>query len=180
MLNPYQNESSINPQREDGHRQLANDVYRAIMFAPLNGSEIKVILCIISKTWGYNKKIDVISKSQIAAETGLSQSSVGKAIRSLRDKHIIFYRPSGTYANGSPLNEFGFNKHYDTWLVWQDQDQDFDIVSFVTQSNSAKRMVKKRQKQGQNPDPTKEIKEKKERGKFIPDSNFLDNEPEKL
>ena len=86
------------------------------MRAPLTIGELKIALCIIDKTWGFNKATDMISVGQIAMATNLSDRGVRKTIVALKEKRIIHYAVSKTRVNsGSPLNEFLFNKHYDTW-----------------------------------------------------------------
>ena len=117
MNNPWKSRSQINPQREEGTRQISNEVYRALMKAPLTIGEMKVALCIIDKTWGFNKASDMISVGQISTATGLSDRGIRKVLINLKEKRIIFYQESNKRLNrGSPINEFLFNKHYDTWV----------------------------------------------------------------
>lgn len=167
MKNPWKQSSKVNPQAEKGYRRIANEVFLALIRAPLSASELKVVFCIIDKTWGFRKTSDVISKSQLVNLTGLSKSSVGYAIRSLKRKNIIYYESSGLYAHGSRLNEFLFNKYYDTWSVWSELGQDFDIVRILTQSKLNDNYIKNGQKQDQIVDPTKESKEMKDNPNFI-------------
>jgi phage replication O-like protein O len=121
MDNPWKSLSTINPQREEGHREISNGVYSALLRADLTGGELQIALAIIEKTWGFNKKSDRISRTQFSELTGLSERSVNVIIKSLKEKRIIYYEPSrvkrgSSLSCGSPLNEFIFNKHYDTWL----------------------------------------------------------------
>ncbi len=117
MRNPWKALSRINPQREDGNRQINSGVYRALAKADLTASEYKVALCIIDLTWGYNKTFDTISISQIRQGSGLSRRGVLYTIQSLREKRIVHYEPSEKVVYGSYVNRFLFNKHYDTWLT---------------------------------------------------------------
>ncbi len=117
MKNPWKALSKINPQREDTHRRINSDVFRALAKADLTLSELKVILCIIDLTWGYNKVFDAISLPQISQGTGLSKRGVIYSIQTLRSKRIIHYEPSDKIVRGSRINRFLFNKHYDTWLT---------------------------------------------------------------
>ncbi len=119
MNNPWAKISLVNPQREDGNRQINNEVFAALVRADLTGAEYKICLAVIGKTWGFNKPSDFISRSQFRQLTGLSEEAIRKAIRDLKKRRIIHYRLSknkkGGYGN-TPLNEFLFNKHYDTWI----------------------------------------------------------------
>ncbi len=117
MINPWKALSKINPQREDTHRRINSDVFRALAKADLTLSELRVILCIIDLTWGYNKVFDAISLTQINQGTGLSKRGVIYSIQTLRAKRIIHYEPSEKIVRGSRINRFLFNKHYDTWLT---------------------------------------------------------------
>ena len=116
MKNPWKQYSKLNPQRDNGNRQIASDVFRALMSAELSGSEFRIVMAIIDKTWGFNKGTDCIAISQFMELTGIPERTIKKSIKMLRDKRVIFYAPSNIRGHcGSPLNEFLFNKHYDTW-----------------------------------------------------------------
>jgi len=115
MKNPWKKNSKINPQREDGTRQINSYVLDALIRAQLPTTEMSVVLTIISKTWGFNKTTDAISTSQFVEATGFTPRAIKQARASLFDKKIIFFRPSKRVKRGSPLNEYLFNKHYDTW-----------------------------------------------------------------
>ena len=117
MNNPWKSRSQINPQREEGNRQISNEVYRALIKAPLTIGEMKVTLCIIDKTWGFNKDSDIISVGQMSTATNLGDRGIRKILISLKKKRIIYYQESNKRLNrGSPINEFLFNKHHDTWV----------------------------------------------------------------
>lgn len=116
MKNPWKELSKINPQREFGNRQICNGVYQALIKADLSGSEYKICLFVIDKTWGFNKSVDAISAAQFQEATGLSERMVRKAIKALKDRRILHYEPSARVNRGSPINQYLFNKHYDTWL----------------------------------------------------------------
>ena len=61
----------------------------------LNESELKVILVIIRKTFGWHKIRDRISISQLQQFTGLSETSILSAIKSLISKGLIFKNTIG-------------------------------------------------------------------------------------
>ena len=118
MKNPYKKYSKINPQVEDGFRQINSSVLIALAKSGLKGSEYSIVLVIIDKTWGYKKLEDCISTSQIQELSGLSVSSIQRSIKLLKEKRIIYYESSGIKTRkGSPIKRFTFNKHYDTWLI---------------------------------------------------------------
>jgi len=114
-INPYKKFSKINPQRENGNRQIASDVFLALTMAKLSGGEYQIILFIIDKTWGFNKLSDSITYSQIAKATKLTRPAIINNIKKLEKKRILVVNRK--VVKGSlPVNEYLFNKHYDTWL----------------------------------------------------------------
>lgn len=110
--------SKVNPQREEGNRQISSAVFEALIKADLSGGEFKVALAIIHKTWGFHKISDVISTGKLQEMTGLADRTVKLVMKQLKEKKIIYYEQSSVRVHhGSPMNEFLFNKHYDTWSL---------------------------------------------------------------
>jgi phage replication O-like protein O len=97
------------PQVEDGHTRIANELFEAILRFGLTAREWAVIMTIVRKTYGYNKKQDDISASQIGALCGLARPHVTATLKKLETKKIIHKR-AGTY--GSVI---GIQKHYTRW-----------------------------------------------------------------
>lgn len=71
---------------------------------------MQVLLFIIRKTYGYQKKEDYIALSQIVLGTGLSKKTICKVLNKLRDMNLVI-----TQKGDSSINKYMFNKHYDTW-----------------------------------------------------------------
>jgi phage replication O-like protein O len=97
------------PQVEDGHTRIANELFEAILRFGLTAREWAVIMTIIRKTYGYNKKQDDISASQIGALCGLARPHVTATLKKLETKKMIHKR-AGTY--GSVI---GIQKRYTCW-----------------------------------------------------------------
>lgn len=117
MKNPWKKVSKVNPQRENGNRQVSSEVFNTLVRTNLSGGEFRVCLAIIGQTWGFHKKSDIISIKQICTFTGLANRSVKTILKQLKDKRIICCQQSEIKKNGSFLNEYLFNKYYDTWQV---------------------------------------------------------------
>ncbi|MBA7576586.1 hypothetical protein ES708_18427 [subsurface metagenome] len=115
MENPYKRLSKINPQRENGNRQIANDVYRAMIKAKLSGAEYQLVLFIIDKSWGFNKTSDGIPFSQMQKASNLSRPGAINTIKKLEKRRILIINRI-TEKGRLPVNEYLFNKHYDTWI----------------------------------------------------------------
>lgn len=103
------------PQLENGHLKIANELIEAILSADLGRREQKVVWAVIRKTYGYNKKADAISTSQIAALTGIDRSDVAKTLRGLIQKRILLSGESSVFRHGMNVPNLSVNKDYESW-----------------------------------------------------------------
>jgi phage replication O-like protein O len=111
MINPWKELSRVNPQRNNGHRRVNNDIWQALTKARLPGSVYQIIMYIIDRSWGFDKPSANISLTQFKIATRLSKQGVIWALREAENRHIIVRQHSvGAHS------EYLFNKHYDTWL----------------------------------------------------------------
>jgi len=99
-----------NPQKENGYTAIANEIIERLYSVTLSGSEYRILLCILRKTYGWHKKIDEIYLSQLVTETKLSRKQVCEVINKLVTKRLLVKHKKST-------NEYGLNKNYDDWLV---------------------------------------------------------------
>jgi phage replication O-like protein O len=97
------------PQLEDGFTRIANELFEAILGFGLSGTEYAVVFAIIRKTYGYGKKEDDMSASQIGEMIGKHRNHVTVAINELVSKSVLNKR-QGSY--GMIL---GINKDYQNW-----------------------------------------------------------------
>lgn len=81
------------PQLEDGYTRLANELFDAILSFPFSARQLKVLMSIIRKTYGYNKKRDDMSASQIGAACGLARNHVSTVLGELVDLKVIKKQP---------------------------------------------------------------------------------------
>ena len=65
------------------------------IMAEMDKSEIKVVLAICRKTFGWHKTKDRISFSQIAEMTGLNNSGVQRGIESSIERGVVLRNPTG-------------------------------------------------------------------------------------
>lgn len=103
---------SSGPQLEDGHVRIANELYDAILDKISSFRHLKVALAIIRKTYGYGKKEDDITISQLAEITGIHRNNVGAALRELEEMRII--KPVRAGRHGLMI---GLNKHHEEWAT---------------------------------------------------------------
>lgn len=93
------------PQCADGYTRIANELLDAMCHTHLSSAESSVIHAIMRKTYGYNKKADRISASQLAEMTGLCRDKVVRALSRLRRRNVITREGSQT----------GLQKDYTKW-----------------------------------------------------------------
>jgi len=100
-----------NPQTEDGHVRIANDLWEAIARQNLSGNEFRVLLGILRKLYGFKKKSDWISNRQLAKLVGISYDQAGKMVLRLAERRIITL----AYLDEGQRRIVRFNKDFDTW-----------------------------------------------------------------
>lgn len=94
-----------NPQIENGHLDVANEIVEALMTTQLSGYQSRVIWAIWRKTWAWHKKEDWISVSQLVQMTRLYKSHISRTVKELIERGIVT-------KNG---NKISFNKIYTQW-----------------------------------------------------------------
>ncbi|MXF49635.1 DNA replication protein [Raoultella sp. Lac2] len=92
---------------EDGYTRLANALYDELIGADLTKNQSKVAHAICRKTYGFGKKIDRISDSQLAQLTRLPRQKVNKAKNELITMKVILREGS----------QIGPNKNISEWKI---------------------------------------------------------------
>lgn len=98
-----------NPQKENGSTMIANEVLEMIYGCDLKAREMKVLLFVIRKTWGWHKKEDTISYGQIVKACNIDRRSAVRGVKELEEKNILIIKKGY-------INEYKFNKNYDEWV----------------------------------------------------------------
>lgn len=96
------------PQTENGYTKIANEILENLVATRLPANELRMVLFIIRKTYGYRKKHDKISLTQFQLAMKISRPIVSKCIKNLMARKII---------NRSNDYFFSFNKDVDKWMV---------------------------------------------------------------
>jgi phage replication O-like protein O len=94
-------------QIDDGYTKIANELLEAITKVNLSSYEFRVVMAIMRKTYGYSKKQDYISLSQIEAMTGIKSCNVCRTLKKLKAKNMLI-------GNGHLT---GIQKDYDLWVI---------------------------------------------------------------
>ncbi len=99
-----------NPQLEEGHTRIANDILEAVSLLRMSGEESQVFWVVIRKTYGYQKTWDEISLSQFCLATGMNKQNVCRALSKLIKKNMIIKIDKGR------TSKYRIQKDYTTWL----------------------------------------------------------------
>lgn len=97
------------PQTENGFTRISNEIMEALCHIRISGEARQILDTIIRKTYGWNKKEDIISLSQFCLATGLSKSRVCHSLLKLAQMGLIAKK-----GNGMSIT-YRFNKDFDTW-----------------------------------------------------------------
>lgn len=100
------------PQKENGYTAIANEILEHLVKIDLLGAELRVLLFIIRKTYGYQKKSDRISFTQFEEGTGISRQTINKTLKNLMAKGLIvkICLPGGNVG-------YTFIKDHENWVV---------------------------------------------------------------
>lgn len=120
-----------NPQTEDGYTRIANELLEAIIRFDFSKRELNVLLHIIRKTYGFGKKVDDMTLTQIANATGIDLGNVSKAVNALVLKKVLSKR-QGYYGF-----LIGVNKDYGHWINSLKQQGVVETTSLVCQNDNS-------------------------------------------
>ena len=90
------------------YTQFPNIIIDDMMWQ-LSGAQIKIILAIARKTFGWHKQTDRISNSQLTGLTGLSEAGLIKAMKGLLKMQLIIREQTGKGKGIKTTYEINFN-----------------------------------------------------------------------
>jgi len=99
-----------NPQLEDGYTRIVTKILEKLAGIRIPGQAWQVLMVIIRKTYGFQKKTDYISLSQFHELTYLPESNISRAANTLLRMNLIIKKDKGNKPT------YRFNKDYDTWI----------------------------------------------------------------
>jgi phage replication O-like protein O len=99
------------PQLEDGFTRIANELFEAVIGFGFSQRQLAVLLAVLRKTYGYGKKEDDMSASQIGELCKISRNHVTEAIGQLVKLSVL------TKRHGNYGLILGVNKDYNNWGV---------------------------------------------------------------
>ena len=102
-----------NPQLSNGYVRIANELLEAICQLDVSGSEMRILLYIIRRTYGFNKDYAEIPLSEISAAVGMRREHIQKMLKRLSVKNIIDLRTN----SGTKPQTISIVKNYEKWAV---------------------------------------------------------------
>lgn len=98
-----------NPQVDDGHTRIANELLEQIISFPFSGPQQKVVLCVIRKTYGFQKKADHLAQSTISVMTGIARTNVSRVLKQLKSMNVLVVNTDKF------THKIELNKRYKEW-----------------------------------------------------------------
>lgn len=96
---------------DGGYTRIHNAILEALSRVTLSPVEFRIVFFLLRKTYGYNKREDVISISQFEEPAGCSHRATITALQNLLRLRIITRRQAGVQSYS-----YGFNKYIEQWL----------------------------------------------------------------
>lgn len=109
--------SERTPQTEDGYLRIANELYEAILQFNFSKRQLLVVLAIIRKTYGYGKKSDDVSLSQLEGLISIDRAHISRTINELVAMGVLLKQ------NGKYGQVLALIKNYRNWKVLPKQQQ---------------------------------------------------------
>lgn len=103
-----------NPQVENGYTAIANEILDHLYKQSLNGTELKVVMCILRYTFGFRRKSHKLSASFIARWGNCDSRAVKRALKKLQQDRIVICINS---EQRGVTAELMFNKNYEQWCT---------------------------------------------------------------
>lgn len=119
-----------NPQMEKGYTRIANELLEAICRLDISGNEMRILLYIIRRTYGFNRTYAEIPLSEISSAIGIKKGHVSRGIKKLREANIVVHKPN----KGTTPQTVSINKNYDEWSV--ESCINLPLPNLVTVTNS--------------------------------------------
>jgi phage replication O-like protein O len=96
---------------------LPTNIFDQLPLLQLAGSDYRLLLVIIRKTFGWHKEDDWISYTQFEKLTGLTRKSVAKSLKRLVALNIVLVTKSTPLVTESTLPRYKLNINSESWVV---------------------------------------------------------------
>lgn len=99
------------PQIENGYTKIANELLEEFVYRDFPGREIRLLLFVIRRTYGFSRTEAPISLSEFSAVMGKNPQDIVRLIQNLENQNVLKVVRFGT----TKSNIYSLNKDYETW-----------------------------------------------------------------
>ncbi len=107
------NGHKANPQLENGYTRIANELFEAIIEYPFTCAELRIILLIIRRTYGWKTSKSYISYGSVARKLRMDIRYIKRRINELIFENVLVKEKTEWE------NRIGLNKQYTSWQLWK-------------------------------------------------------------
>ena len=107
------NDLKANPQLENGYTRIANELFEAIIEYPFTCAELRIILLVIRRTYGWKTSKSFISYGSVARKLRMDIRYIKRRINKLILDSVLFKDKTEWE------NRIGLNKEYTSWQLWK-------------------------------------------------------------
>jgi len=101
------NNNNRNGYKGDFYTKIPNQILQPLLMIKLQSYEIRILLAIARKTYGFNKDKDYINQKQLKKLTGIKQPHISRTLKSLLGKKMIIKNDK----------ELAIQKNYKLWDI---------------------------------------------------------------
>ncbi len=101
-----------NPQKENGHTQISNELFEAILRSDFSLRELKIIFCVIRFTYGFSRKTAELSSRFISNATSIKSNHIFTTIKNLINKNVLLNKTD----KSGVIRKYQLNKDYEIWV----------------------------------------------------------------
>ena len=103
-------------QLENGYTRIANEILEAVTISKFNGTQLKIVLCVIRRTYGFQRKESDLSITFISRATGISKRYIAQEINNLITSNVLLVTKEHTIKSSRRLK---LNKNYHEWGTYR-------------------------------------------------------------
>mgnify|MGYP000881589721 CR=1 FL=1 len=101
-----------NPQIENGHTRIANELLEAMAYRICNATWLKIMLYLCRITYGFQRKEAETNYQAIATKTGFVKDTIRGAILDMSDRKLVNFR-----VVSQERFVVSINKDYELWKI---------------------------------------------------------------
>ncbi|WP_054954973.1 replication protein [Paenibacillus dakarensis] len=99
---------------DEPYTRITNEILEEIAQRPFNGTQYRIIICILRNTYGFQRKSHELSLSFISEAIGSTRNQVKKELDKLINMKVIKVYSEGSYTTSRHI---GFNKYFSEWQL---------------------------------------------------------------